>query len=1035
MANDIQVHGGEGSFERMEGGDGVDAGSYWTASTNVDFGNSCSWTGGVYTYAGGSGTDSPEGKYVIPAGRTHLIERVKLAEGDVHTVVLMGHPSEGTSVRYEILARDFVRWFRPEHDAAAIRQREIAALQGRVAAIQNELVTRQNDPALDRELLAASGIDAAPLLAGPSAITGTSLVASAEGVSQQQLESARKAAEAQGKLAEAKAGWLTAKTKEISGTLAEIGEFYKEQAAAAIAQTSEVKRHVAHLESGLKTLGLYTGEGVEVLKLRDGEEASADVPLTVFQSKLFLDEESLINHLYGGADFRDAAEFAEMLQKDAGLVERILPTERCVVLMAYRREDRRYGDPVLDVLLNARNKAAFLLVRNGGLVWQVYSPVATHDSHLLFPAHDEISDKPFRGSGGDKVTVDSVKFSEALEKQQATILHYRRLLILLWGLNDRLQLLGTGFHDPAAHPKFLSLEFQEARFRFVADAENTLPSGRQALEAWIAEKNAHLASGSRVLCFWPNLINPDAAPGCAKGGADSRGHEWVDVRFKPKADFDCLVAAKDGPDLVVRPEVHSASSWQERSFSARVALRDGGFSRTRGDRRLAFLVLDAVSPEDIDWYVNSRAARKGYEVYIAAFMAAREILLADRRNEAAMRAAVAADIAEGLRLDPDAVSDTVDSAVRAWRASRRGQPLPCDPDSQEFRAAKKALLDQVYVGLGMGHDRAAAAEALAAERGRKPLRLCLSGRSKLVLYTEPAAAERLDSLVVDDPWAVRMVLEQRKTVLSVEREERAALPAVSPAAEVVLHEWPGAQAWAAKPCPAFPPSALQEAVAFCGAGRIAEVTAALDEAGFAAAHARVTAALKAARAEHGHDHHVQALMPVGVVRHEIRRTRWREGEGVFYYLLVARAGLKEMLYRKAPDSGRAAMEQSAGGAYYRDELRRSARNGLRVELVPLDKLIAGKSGARVLRALVEPGRELLADPEVELPYYSALFVETSEGFPEAVVAGIKKEVRYSDIAVDDIRWLSPGGRSRPEAPRGPAVSVTEASPGAAPGEA
>lgn len=67
--------------------------------------------------------------------------------------------------------------------------------------------------------------------------------------------------------------------------------FYSEQAAAALAQTEDVRAFVSDLLKGIESLDLYLGKDVEVQTVREGRRNSRDVPLTFVQRKLLADEE------------------------------------------------------------------------------------------------------------------------------------------------------------------------------------------------------------------------------------------------------------------------------------------------------------------------------------------------------------------------------------------------------------------------------------------------------------------------------------------------------------------------------------------------------------------------------------------------------------------------------------------------------------------------------------------------------------------------------------------------------------------------
>lgn len=1020
MSNDADCSATElscvaGSVTRMGGGIDIEAGSYWTALVTVDFSRERSIAAsGDAIFRNGKPVDegTSGGPGLIRAGRTHLVARLKLAEGEIHTVVLLGHPEDEAGAHYEILVGDFMTWFAPEHDAQAIRAREMKRLEARVAGLQKEIVERQDDPDLDAELIMARGMSPSSILpAGPDiGVSGKSLVMASVGVTQRQIDDARARVEVQAVLAEEKAKWLTVRTEEIGETLATMGAFYKERAVAALARTQDMQRSVRQISAGLKTLGLYTGEGIDVRILRDGAEAPTDEDLTVFQGKIYLDEETLINHALGGADFRDTERFAEILRDDRSMLERILPMPRCVVLAQWRRSDKKYGENIfVDLERNEANRLAFLLIRNGERVYQVFSEVATANSHLLFPTEDEIAHRPFRGTFGERITIDNVQYSEALEAQQEAILHYRRLLILLWGLNDRLALLGSGFHVDGRDPKFMSMEFQEKRFRFIADAEPALPAGRQDLHKWIVEKNSHLKSGSRVLCLWKGIIDPASAPSCfgRKDGAPSHAR-----RYWPQAPFETLIAFRDGPDIVVRTEVagYGRATGEMRHFLARVALSGDGYNE---EGELGFLVLDAVSVEDLDWYLNSRFARRKYLSYVTAFAAARNMLLAELEGERAMREALAGDVRDGLKREGAEVASAIDGAVQTWRAAHRGARVPSQSGEPDFAFARKDLLGQVWIQLGCDMDRVGAAEAIAHDRGRHPLRLSASGRNRFVLYSSPSASESLAHIFVSEPWVFRMVIEARKSGFRVLSESRALLSEIPSASETLVHEWDEAALWRGRPAPAISPDILADAVSgFGGRTRRMAWESLLTPMSRAELEAAVSSVIgKQMGSGSKMILNLVFSLPVGVVRHCLKRAgQYRSGEGERYYVAVLNVPDFDYLYRKASPEDRDVVEGGVArvyrhSAYHIDRLRADAKKPFEpnVCLVDMEALLGARGGGRRLRSMLDrKGQDFVLEEEID--YCRRIPIGAAEDFNAAITKALSDAgERYVDISVNETK--------------------------------
>ncbi|WP_240533870.1 hypothetical protein [Aeromonas veronii] len=305
----------------------------------------------------------------------------------------------------------------------------------------------------------------------------------------------------------------------------------------------------------------------------------------------------------------------EALRKHDSLVRQIFPTERCVLVMATTRRYIDYGEKWTNHARNEENRKVFLLVRNGMNIHRVFSPVESHlGSARLFPSRDE-QDGIFRGMDGSQIKFEDVAYTDRLAAHERFALHYKRFLLLVCGLDHRLKLFGDFYEGPASL-NFVSLDFQEKHCRFLHDDDGSamLPGEKRTpLNEWIAEKNAYLRSGSRVLCNWFEVMNPNTAPAACK---TERGGDRFDRRYCPAERMSVAIAYRDGQSLCVDVEVSGRTyNWEDRSFNCKVNLtkfKNGHWDYTDQP----FLCLDAVQPEELHWYIHNRDTRRDHLSYI-----------------------------------------------------------------------------------------------------------------------------------------------------------------------------------------------------------------------------------------------------------------------------------------------------------------------------------------------------------------------------------------------------------------------------------
>ena len=755
----------------------------------------------------------------IDSGTVLLIESIRWVDDAPHTIILRPHPLKIKEFdEHRFLLNDFLCSFEFEPEHLAIRTSEVRSLQNRITELQSELVATQSDPVLLAKVVEEGFREKAknppdsleadtdphhktsvvPIAPNSSHLVtlanGSVSDAIGNGITAEKISALKDAANREHQIATIKAEWIQGKTTAIAQTIKAMTPFYEEQAAAALAQTEDVRTYVAKLLQGIESLDLYVGKDVEVQRVRQGEDAAKDIPLTFVQKKLLMDEELAVwTDLDEWFDFSNENRFFDALRQHDGLVNQIFPTERCVLVMAVTRRHIDYGDGLANLHRNKENAKVFLLVRNGMNIHRVFSPVESHlGSARLFPTNDD-QDNVFRGLDGTKIKFEDVAYTDALNKHEKFALHYKRFLLLTCGLDHRLKLFGDFYEGPPSFD-FVSLGFQERFCRFLYDDEPSmlLPGlDKPSVAAWIAERNAYMRSGSRVLCNWEETMNPDTAPSACKA---YRGNHGFDRRYTPKEKFSVPIAFKDGEDICVEVLVsgYSVGLHDSRSYNCKVNL-----SKFKGNdwhnTDLPFLCLDAVEPSDLHWYIKHRDSRKDHLSYIRFFKQALKHILSERSDEQESRDRLKQALAEGKVCAPADRDALVSQAVIAWRAANRGKPLPCFGSSPSS-APWKSLLNQMFMLAGEGNRRVSEVEDFVLELGLIPLRLVLSGGAKLVVYAA-ANPQEFDDRLERHAWVHRITVERGKTKFT-EKSRRWTLLPKHAASETTLHQWDGAEQWA-----------------------------------------------------------------------------------------------------------------------------------------------------------------------------------------------------------------------------------------------
>lgn len=776
----------------------------------------------------------------IEGKTTLLICSIRWADDILHTIILQSHPSkigksykrksirDDGSEREEIcgyfehrfLLNDFLENFDFEPDYQAIRAKELQAVQNEISALQSELVQSQSNPSIMTAIVYAEmnktnnecdGTDAAPAndtgtdvsvssiypatsSAGLVSLSSGSMAdAIGLGLTVAGVEQLRLSANAEHKVATIKAEWIRGKTSEIAEKIGQMTPYYSEQAAAALAQTEDVRKYVDKLLLGIGSLDLYVGKDVEVITIREGISAPKSIPLTFVQKKLLMDEELAawvdVDEMF---DFTKVDLFYETLRANDSLVNQIFPTERCVLVMATTRRYIDYGNIYESAAKRKINCEVFMLVRDGTNIYRVESGVESHlGASRLFPSKDE-HESIFAGINGSTIKFEDVAYTDRLASHERFALHYKRFLLLACGLDHRLKLFGD-FYDGPTSFEFVSLNFQSQYCKFLHDDDGTgLIAGikRLPVREWEAEKNSYLRSGSRVLCKWEELMNPSTAPGACKKYPDS----GFDRRFSAKNDMDIVIAYKEGNSICVDIEVFSNRYRREdQSFMCKVNLTNfnGGWFNIE----TPYLCLDAVLPEEIDWYIHNRADRSNHIAYIRFYKNALRFIEAERASERDSRDRLLTALSDGAVATGAEAQKVVQQAVIAWRAANRGRDLPSFVDGvspEEW----PSLLDQMFMLAGEGMRQAERVAAYLREKGSEPLRLVMSGNANFIVYAAPTGMER-DDRIEPHIWVHRIILSGTKKKVT-EKSRRWVVMPEKAASETTILQWEEANNWVSK---------------------------------------------------------------------------------------------------------------------------------------------------------------------------------------------------------------------------------------------
>ncbi len=758
ISTQSSIHDQEG-VERVEAYITLAEGEYWKALIDSDCGH-------------------------VTKEQTLLLIQLDYIDEQVHTVYVRLHPSKTSEYHQSVkfLIDDFLNGF--EHvdseTAKATREGEIARIQQKLVEKQSELQQYMSQPelidadikaneppaeqtqaalpvqyeAVGTDVKAAIQTQKVSMLMSPT-LTETGII---------QIQSAM---EDHKNTALKRSDWLQKRTSELTTVIGELTPYFKEQTALAMAKTQEIREHIDSIMSGLGTLNLYVLKDVECRTLTKGESANEDIPLTITQQVLYMDEELAVFDQVGeDFDFKKQENFFDALASNSQLVNQIFPSQRCVVGMKTTRQNHHYADKGYTILQVERfeqeNQMTFLLVRDGDNLHLVLSPDLWHQStSRLFPSTDEM-EKPFRGFNGHDITYNDINYTRSVKQFNKVALMYKRLLILLCGLDHKLQLLGC-FYQGEPSLEFVSLSFQEKHFNFIhdADGKGLLMDGTrpETYEHWLAKLNKNISKHSHVAVLWKDLFDVDCIPAAYQ--KDSRWHRCQSDRrllYTPAEQNVCHGPVESSGEMLFLPLTLKGENDQgvNRTVTGRLDLSYAMNQRTV--QQASLICLDEFDVKKAKWYLHDRASRTKHYRFLKMLKSAIYIVEAIEKDEATPRTLLLNAMIDGDIATEQEALPILRHGVAKWKLANHQKTLD---EVIHHPKLFKELTNLIYTLSGKGSDLTEHIKETETKLGRTVLRIALQPNGKYVSFSTALKEERDDRLL-EHQWVMKTVYEPQK---------------------------------------------------------------------------------------------------------------------------------------------------------------------------------------------------------------------------------------------------------------------------------
>lgn len=366
---------------------------------------------------------------------------------------------------------------------------------------------------------------------------------------------------------------------------------------------------------------IYNGANCDCYCLLEGRAAPEGTKLSIYQEKLYVDEQIAVHSCRFGSrsfDYTNLDEFEDFLKVS---FKEFHYRPLSVVAWQIRRTEKNYGDALTTLLENQWNYMTAITIRNGEQLYVIYCD-EFRIGDVLFPKAKELDAINERW----KNIVRSTTTKE--EEVRAYYEKYVFGLLLIQGILDRTSLLGSW-------NKGLNLiKGNSEQLELIRDAEPNfwLDDGHETFNECMVRNRESIKVGSRVL-FIGGLIRNEF------------NSHWDDTL----ARTGCRTVDWPAHDQVYI--VNGTGDWhQGRTFyrfsylpqeplSWAVAFRKDDCSNER-TRRIGFkaydyelLNLDELKIEDIDYFLSNRKYRADYMRILPVLSVAKKMLIREKEQD------------------------------------------------------------------------------------------------------------------------------------------------------------------------------------------------------------------------------------------------------------------------------------------------------------------------------------------------------------------------------------------------------------------
>lgn len=408
-------------------------------------------------------------------------------------------------------------------------------------------------------------------------------------------------------------------------------------------QVAKLNEEISSKVRLLQGIQIYLGVDCETFELVDGCPANQNEKLHIYQQVCFVDEELSIWKdcwkIEGGADYKNLRDFEEFIKNH---FKEYMPHSLSVLAWRIRRHVKDYGDYWSDMINNQLNFLTIILIRDGERLIELMPEIRLKET--FFPTASDFN----------RVVKEAEKWNDE-NKIRQFYEKYMFSLLFLQGIIDNTDLLPYRFKGENL------FKDTSPQVVFVRDAEQEywLTDGRPSWSEFISDNRRSICVGCR--CIYLGI--PDYYVDYHQKAYDRTGIRYIShpespeiytiekvFKLSPRSVFDTcefLYLPKD--------DVYDPINIEYRARRKRVGWRC---------YRDELMNIDAITIEEIDYYLKKRSERKEYLTMMPALFKARQMLEREKLEEEGFKLYILGEI------DFEVSEEQLDEAIRIFKTRK-----------------------------------------------------------------------------------------------------------------------------------------------------------------------------------------------------------------------------------------------------------------------------------------------------------------------------------------------------------------------------